>query len=233
MLTPAVRSAAAFILAVRILSPLQAQTVPETPHLKFVTEFIRELAAIENLRAAPEQENKPDDQDNAFANAIYLSTRMQIELRSQIATLKTMRLNGSFDRLIPSLIGFYERKVPLYGRFININTAFLGNPKPDVDYGKLAAEVPKLRAELDFIDESLLRLTPLVFATLVDMKPDSQNHVSHLIITKADRAQLLTTLETAFGSKLDQKDPTFTVAAAVVLKAGLLKDFKSSDEPWE
>ena len=73
----------------------------------------------------------------------------------------------------------------------------------------------------------------MIFATLIDQKPDSKNHVSHLIITKAERAKLLSELTGDFGSKLDQKDQNFTVSAASVLKAYLLKDFKCSDDPWD
>jgi hypothetical protein len=43
---------------------------------------------------------------------------------------------------------------------------------------------------------------------------------------------LLDEINTDFGSKLDQKDPSYEVGAAVILKAGLLKD-QPSDDPWE
>jgi hypothetical protein len=37
---------------------------PETPHLAFVTEYVRELAAVEDIRAAAEQElNQGEKQD--------------------------------------------------------------------------------------------------------------------------------------------------------------------------
>jgi hypothetical protein len=91
----------------------------------------------------------------------------------------------------------------------------------------------KIRADLDYLDQSVFEATPLIFATLLNMKADSKNHVSHLIITKAERAKLLRDITTDFGSKLDQKNPNYTVGAASVLKTSLLKDFKSSDEPWE
>jgi hypothetical protein len=71
---------------------------------------------------------------------------------------------------------------------------------------------------------------------LIDNRPqdsDSQHHASHLIITSAERAQLLSDIATGFGSKLDQKEQNFTVSAASVLRAYLLKDFKASDDPWE
>ena len=54
-------------------------------------------------------------------------------------------------------------------------SAFVGGPKPGVGYDKLVAEVPKIRAILDAIDESVFKLTPLVFMTLVDRKEDSRH----------------------------------------------------------
>jgi hypothetical protein len=37
----------------------------------------------------------------------------------------------------------------------------LFDQKPDVDYGKLVAEMPKIRAESDYIDHALFDATPL------------------------------------------------------------------------
>jgi hypothetical protein len=216
-----------------------ADKIPETPHLAFVTEYIRELAAIEDIRAAGEQELKQGSQDLTSSDAIYRyaawyihnSMAMQLELKSQIHMLKAMRLAAPFEKLIPTITGFYELKIEAHQRLIDINSNFL---KPGVDYdGKLLAELPKIRAELEYVDNAILEVTPLVFATLIDQKPDSQNHASHLIISKAERAELVQSLTNCFGTKIDRKGQNFTVSTASVLKAYLLKDFKSSDEPWE
>ena len=206
---------------------------PETSHLAFVNEYVRELAAIEDIRAAGEQRLKEGAKGDNFSNLIYTGTRIQLELRAQIATLKGMRLNSPNEQLIPDLVAFYEQKLAVYQKLIDIASAFIGSPKPGVDYDKLAAEMPKTRAALDYVDDSVLQITPLVFATLIDMKPDSKNHASHLTITKAERAKLLTDITSGFGSQLDQKNQNYTVSAAKVLRGLLLKDFKSSDEPWE
>jgi hypothetical protein len=93
--------------------------------------------------------------------------------------------------------------------------------------------MPQTRAALDYIDQSLIESTPLIFLTLVDQKANSQNHANHLTITREEREQLVGNITTDFGSKLDKKDQSYQVGAAVILKAGLLKDFKSSDDPWE
>jgi hypothetical protein len=206
---------------------------PETSHLAFVTEFIRELAAIENIRASAEKDPKQDTTD-VFLNTVHSSTLFQLELRTQIGVLKSMHLKPPFEELIPDLTAFYEHKITLWQRIIDISGAFIGGQKAGVDYGKLLADLPEIRAQLDYIDHTLfVETTPVIFATLIDPKPDSKNHVSRLIITKAERAALLNDLITDFGSKLDRKNQNYTVSAAKVLKGYLLKDYKCSDDPGE
>lgn len=205
---------------------------PETSHLVFVTESIRELAGIENIRESGEQELKTDP-TSRFSNMIHSGTLYQLELGSRIRMLKDMRLKPPFDFLIPSITSSYEHKVILWKRMVEIGSAFIGGPKPGVDFDELAAEIPQIRGQLDFIDKGLFDASPGVFATLIDNKADSKGHASHLIITKEERAKLIDDLNTDFGSKLDAKDQDWTVSAATVLRTYLLKDFKSSDEPWE
>ncbi len=220
---------AALICAAAVLAQSKK---PETPHLVFVTEYIRELAAIENIRESGEQELKQDP-NSTFSNMIHSSTLFQLELGSQIRMLRGMRLKPPFDDLIPNITAFYERKVILWKRMADIGSDFIGGPKAGVDYGKLAAEMPQIRGQLDYIDKALFEASPSVFATLIDLKEDSKGHASHLIITKEERAKLIDDLNTDFGPKLDAKDQNYTVSAASVLKGYLLKEFKSSDEPWE
>jgi hypothetical protein len=213
-------------------SATRPEKKPETPHLEFVTEYIRELAAVEEIRAAGESELKQDPQ-SAFTNGIHTGTLMQLELGSQINALKQMHLDDPFDNLIPNITGFYQEKIELWQRVIDICSAFVGSPKSDVDYDKLTVEMPKLRARQDFIDKALFEATPAIFLTLVDMKSDSKGHTSHLLITKAEREALIKQIDTDFGPKLDEKGANYTVSAAAILKEGLKKDFKSSDDPWD
>jgi hypothetical protein len=205
---------------------------PETSHLAFVTEYIRELAAIENIRESGEQELK-EDPNSTFSNMIHSSTLFQLELGSQIRMLRVMHLKAPHDYLIPNITAFYERKILLWKRMAEIGSAFIGGPKPGVDYSKLGAEMPEIRGQMDFIDHALFEVSPGVFGTLIDLKADSKGHASHLIITKEERAKLLDSINTDFGTKLDAKVQNWTVSAAGVLEGYLLKDFKCSDEPWE
>ena len=213
------------------VKPKPAELLPETPHLVFVTEYVRELAAIEDIRVSGQQELKQDP-TAALSDAIHSSTLFQLELGSQIRMLDGMRLNPPYDEIVPVITEGYAAKIALFQRLSDICSTMLAGPEPGVDYGKLAAEMPKIRAQLDYVDQSLFQATPLVFATLIDPKANSRNQADHLIITRADRDKLVEDLNTDFGSKIDAKGQDYTVTAASVLKAYLLKDYKCSDEPW-
>jgi hypothetical protein len=47
---------------------------PETPHLDFVTEYVRELAAMEDIRASGEKELKQGTGNDAFSVMIHTSS---------------------------------------------------------------------------------------------------------------------------------------------------------------
>jgi hypothetical protein len=212
--------------------PLKAKR-PETPHLAFVTEFIRELAAIEDIRETSTHELKDSATGDILLNSIHSSTLFQLELQSQVGMLKGMRLNPPFDQLIPSIAKLYGDEIAEWKRLSDISSELLVGPKPSIDYGKLAAEMPQLRARLDYMDKILLEAAPVIFSTLIDSRADSKGHASHLVISRDERAQVLESLNTDFGSKIDESNQDFRVTAAQVLRAGMLKDFKCSDDPWE
>ena len=132
---------------------------PETAHLVFVTEYIRELSAIENIRDSGEK-NLKEDPSSTFSNMIHSSTLFQLELGSQIKMLRGMRLKAPHDQLIPNITAFYERKILVWKRMAEIASAFIGGPKPGIDYTKLGAEMPELRGQLDFIDHALFEASP-------------------------------------------------------------------------
>ena len=85
---------------------------------------------------------------------------MQLELESQKGQLNRMRLDDPFNELIPSITRFYQDKIELWQQMIDICSAFVGGPKPNVDYAKLGADMPKIRARLDFIDKALFEASP-------------------------------------------------------------------------
>jgi hypothetical protein len=208
---------------------------PETPHLRFVKEFVRELIEDESLQKNGEKElaeaKTPNEQ---FSTGIYVSKSVQLELRSQIGILKSMRLNDPFETLIPTLIASSQRQIELHQKLIDISGKFVAGPREGVDYQAIAAKVPKIRAELDDARKVLFDAAALVFASVIDMKPDSQGHVSHLLITKAEKSDLLDQLEIILKDEPENKgDHDFYISAAMILRGGLQKGHKCADEPWE
>ncbi len=207
---------------------------PETPHLRFVKEYVRELIEDENLKATGLKElSEAKTPNEQFSTGIYVSKSIQLELGSQVAMLKSMRLNDPFDTLIPNLIGFYQRQTELHQELIDINVKFLAGPKAGVDYQALAAKVPEIRAELDAVGKAAFEAAALVFMTLIDPKPDSQDHVSHLLITKAEKADLQDQLNIILKDEPDKGDHDYYISAAMVLRGGLQKRHKCADEPWD
>jgi hypothetical protein len=208
---------------------------PETPHLRFVKEYVRELVEDESLVKSGEKEfgeaKTPEEQ---FSKGIYVSKSAQLALRSQIDMLRSMRLNDPFDTLTSTLIACYQRQIDLHQKLIGISGKFLAGPKPGVDYQALEAKVPEIRAEMDDARKVVFDAASLVFMSLVDMKEDSQGHASHLLITKAESADLQQQLDLILKGVPNEGDHDFYISAAMVLRAGLQKKgYKFADDPWE
>jgi hypothetical protein len=222
-------------IAVGQTKPANTRThKPETPHLIFVKEYVRQLIDDESLKTAGEKElSEAKTLNEQFSTGIYFSKSMQLELRSQIAMLKSMSLNDPFDTLIPSLVRFYQRQIELYQSLIDIETKFLAGPKAGVDYQALGAKMPEIRAELDDARKGVFTVAAFVFMSLIDMKADSQGHVSHLLITKAERADLEDQLNVMLKDEPDKGDHDYYISAAMVLRGAFQKGHKCADEPWD
>lgn len=144
-----------------------------------------------------------------------------------------MHLKNPFDTLIPGLIGAYQQQIDLHQKLIDITYQFMSGPKEGVDYQALAAKVPEIRAELDESRKALFNAAALVFMSLIDMKPDSEGHTSHLLITKAEKVDLQNQLEILLKGVPEKGDKDYYISAAMILRGGLQKGYTCADEPWE
>ena len=206
----------------------------ETPHLTVVKEYVRELIEEEDLKTIGEKElSEAKTPNEKFSAGIYYSKSTQLELRSEIRVLQSMHLVDPFDTLIPSLVAFYGDQIKLHQQLIDTSDRFLAGPKEGVDYQALAAKVPEIRAELDDSRKSVFQAAALVFMTLIDQKPDSQWHVSHLVITRAEKADLQDQLEIILRGVPEKGDQDYYISAAMVLRGGLQKGYKCADDPWD
>jgi len=69
--------------------------------------------------------------------------------------LKGMTLDKQFEKVPETIIGFYEEKIGLHQKMIDMATALASGPKPGVDYQAMVADAPKASATLEYIDRSL------------------------------------------------------------------------------
>lgn len=204
---------------------------PDTSHLAFVEEYIRELSAMENLRASAETDLQEKD-SNPLTTMIYYAARNQQELRASIGILKEARIGPPVDFVVGDISDSYRQKIAIYDQLTTITKTMMSGPKPGVDYGAAVARVPQLRAMLDDIDDSLIKISAAVFASLLDRRPDKEGHVSHLIITRQERRRLIDELQIAIGPKMNQKHQSAFVSSADVLDTYLRKKgYKCADEP--
>ena len=229
------------LMFMSLLTLSGASFANETTPYDVVAEFIRELGDTKNSQdtakaeTAETQKLKPAEKNQqTMLDAIRNSTRISLKLQTSNSMLKSMNLKRPFETLIPTLITWNEQKLKLYAELSNTAKTFLDGPKPNVDYTKLMARMPEITAEMEYADESIFKLTPLVFALLIDNKPDGKNHVSHLVITREEGKRLIDSINSAFGSSLNQKNQNWTVGSATVLRTYLTeKGFKFSDDRWE
>jgi len=221
-------------LASVILSIAQAAfaEAENTPPFELVTEYIRELGTLERLRSRDEEDTVGKSPQEKFLACINYGTASRLELQSQIQILSRMNASEEVQVFLLNAKLFKKAEIDIFDRMVTGCSTMLSGPQEGVNYGELLSQMPKMRAELEYIEKTLFEATPLLFSALIDPRPDSQNHMSHLVITREERNRLIKKIDSYFGDKLDKESQNYTVSSASVLKAYLKKGYKCSDEPW-
>jgi hypothetical protein len=208
----------------------------DTPPYDIVSEYIRSLSAVHKIQqsATNESQNNGDDHMQTMMNAIRNFTRLKLELRTSIGMLESMRRKGeTFAGLKEITLRVYKEKIKLYDEALTISKIIAyPTPKQGVDYSKMVGRMPEITANLGYLDETLFQSMVLVFGLLIDEKPDGEGHMSHLNITSEERQSLIDHIDAGFGESLESDSKNYTVSSVVLLKAWLLKDYKSTDE-WQ
>ena len=55
----------------------------------------------------------------------------------------------------------------------------------------------------------------MIFMALIDQKPDSQDHLSHLVITRAEKSELQDQLEIMLKDVSEKGDHDYYISAAI------------------
>jgi hypothetical protein len=147
--------------------------------------------------------------------------------------LRSTHLTGVDKQLqgVPQAFAdLYSRRQKLMAQMVQVCTAFAKGPKTGMDYAGIAALMPKIRAQLEYLDKTGFDASPLVFMTLLSDVPDSQGHMSHLAISCDDRKHVVDQIDSDFGAKLATKGANYAVSQAQIFRAKLL-EFKCAEEP--
>jgi hypothetical protein len=233
------RPLAFLLLAVILCGPSQADTAQQTSPYEFARAFVDQLIEAHQgeqlaAREFAAAQKGSDGQQQILISAVRNCTRMKLKLNVMIGRVEQMHLaDANFDKLPPYLTQMYARKVDLCGEIVQTAQTLLEGPKAGVNYGKLAGHMPEVTAQVEHVNESIFKATPMVALSLVSNRPDSKNRLSHLSITRKQAQDLLGRLQTAFGKSLDAKDQNWTTSSASLMRTVLRdKGYKYADDPW-
>lgn len=217
-----------------------AQSSNNNSRLEFASEFIRGLVEIHQSEDAARRDIDGIKKDAEYMQKLMSSiirngTRTKMRMQVRINRLEKIEINDKgFDILVPTVTDLYSRKLSLYQELVLAAQAIIAGPRPGIDYGKLAGHIPEITAQIEFLDETIFKVVPMVGMLLISPKPDSKGHLSHFSITRNEAQKLISALESGFGKSLDEDDQNWTTSSASVLRTYLRdKGFKFSDDKWE
>jgi len=223
----------ALLLAVIALVGRSQVATAETRPLEFVTAFVRTLGEVEQAREEATAELKSGGESVAMTGCVHSMEALDLALANGVNTIAVMKLHSDNKDIRDVPLSFaqqFKLLGEIYAAMGNTCSELLA-AKPGANYGAIVAKFPKYRADAEFTWKTLLKASPLVFATLLAEEPDPQGHMSRLSITRNERDSLVHDINHTFGRKLDQAEQDDVVSIASVLRSYLTKKgYRCSDE---
>ncbi len=223
------------ILPLVVWSSAQAQTNindrAPPPQLVFVKEFIREMRELEDLRVQGEKDlSRATNTNEQLLSFVYWAASVQMASRTSVYMLKEVKLSGVNHDTPALLAQAHEARIGILEHTKDLDKQILRGPQPGVDYTKIMTDMTESRAALEQLNSSLVNpMSALVFATLIDAEhPDSQNHVSYLVISRKEKRELVQSL--AFTTGPAATNSAFQSAGGVVYDYLVKKGFKCADD---
>lgn len=219
----------AIIIAVAILATSSAFAA-DAPGTQFVQQYVWDIGTFEDIRLQAAAE-KNITKNETLASCIRMGTRFQLELDVAAARMKTFNLPGEMKDTPGLIASVYQQRADLYRELGESCAAILSGPKRGADYGAIAANAPKINAKLDYNAKTLFQGSAIIAMALIDQKPDAHGKLSHLVITRREKAELVKTVNSSFGKKLNEKNPTYLVGSVKLIKKFLMTTtHKCADE---
>ena len=230
--------AALVCVGVTVAEATQAESSPgiteKTARIALVREFIREIEVLYQLQETAKKEFAEDSSTTGkLTTSIRVGTRTLFEMRENNSRLDTIRLDSRWGQFRDLLKSFHDQRMADVQELNQMSKAMLSGPAPGVNYGAMTARAPELTAQVEQIDKSMFSISQPLFLSLVDDgRVDADGNLHHLILNKKDRADIVHTIDTAFGQIQDDKNANNIVSAAWAIKYGLTRpNYKAADEP--
>lgn len=236
-----VRRSFAFAVSALIgfLGNAHAASETDTTPFEFARAFVDFLVETHKVEEVAESEiaaanELPNSDQQLLLSAIRSCTRTKLNLNVIIARVEQMHLaDKNFEKIPGYLIQMYTRKIDLCDEIVQASQTILEGPKPGINYGKITGHMPEVSAQVEYINETIFKATPMIAFSIISSKPDSKSHLSHLSITKKQSNELVGRLQAIFGKSLDAKNQNWTTSSASLLRTVLRdKGYKYSDDPW-
>jgi hypothetical protein len=201
--------------------------------LQFVAALVEDLGSIEDIRTkGVEGVQKNRDSVAAFSTeCIRTSTSLQLELNAQVQQFGSMQLAEPYVQLPSNVATLWQERLQLELQTLRLCKSFLAGERSDKDLQVAAGEIAEIGAKSDYIDQTFFKaIMPMAMMALVSDSPDSEGHMSKLVVTRKEIVGLANNIDTIFGDKLAAKNPNYLVASVVALRRWLESGYKASDE---
>jgi hypothetical protein len=216
---------------------VQSQSVPgnaqKTARIALVQEFVRELEVLYRLQETAKKEFAEDSSTSGkLMTSIRVGSRTILQMNDSISRLNMINVDAKWAKSRNLLKQLHEERIASAQEINQIAKALLSGPEPGVNYGKLTARAPELTAQVEEIDKSIFTMAKVMFFALVDdARVGADGILHHLILTKKDRTSMVQLIDKIFGSTLEDKNASYIVSSAWVIKYGLTRpNYKAADE---
>jgi hypothetical protein len=206
----------------------------QNARIELGSEFVRELEVLYRLQETAKKELAEDNSTHGkLMTGIRMGSRTVFEMNDSINRLGRIAVAGQWAEFRDLLKELHKQRIATGQEMTQMDKAFLAGPEPGVNYGAMAARAPELTAQIEQIDNTILKMAQVMFFGLVNdgrVGPDGNLH--HLLLTKKERTAMIQLIDKIFGPTLESKDASSIVTAAWTIKYGLTRPhYKSAEEP--
>lgn len=219
----------AWLTAVICLFAFPVARALETSQLQFVTEYLRDFAAIEHIRLAEERELQAPRQ-SMLSTCVESGNQYRTEITQQMARMRGMSVLPPSQTLPARLVELYGQKLALYGEIVEACTSLETGSNANVSSLEVMSVISRYSAKVEAIDRSLFQTSTQAFYTLLSAAPGIPDKARRLGIAMAEKQGLLRQIQLGFGAELEDEQQTYLVNAATVIRDDL-RSHKAADEP--